>query len=69
LTPPQQGQPCQLTPCSLPCGTTVCEACGVDYGYLTKSGSAIGGWCVCAASATGNQWSCGDIYLWPRQGA
>jgi hypothetical protein len=64
-TPPQSGQPCTLTPCSLPCGTAVCEACGVNIDYIDSSGNTKDGWCVCAADASSNHWSCAVHCLWP----
>jgi hypothetical protein len=65
-TAPQHNQPCTLPICSLPCGTTACELCGIRTGYLDSAGSAKVGYCVCiAAAAGGGKWACAPVTAWP----
>ena len=69
-TPPQHNQPCSVALCSVPCGTTPCEMCGVAGGYLDSGGSAKAGYCVCIAdAAVGSKWSCASTpSAWPCPG-
>jgi hypothetical protein len=67
-TPPQQGQPCDIETCSLPCTGTACSMCGVAAGYLASNGIPKTGYCVCVAGAAGNEWNCASVNAWPCPG-
>jgi len=62
---PLSGHPCNVATCSLPCSGTTCEMCGVSNGYRDSLGTTKVGYCVCAATSNGTEWSCASTSSWP----